>query len=198
VYSVGILAYELLTGVTPFTGDNALAVAYARMDNDVPPPSAAIAGVPRQFDDLVRSATARIPADRYADAQVMGLELDGITDELDLPDFRVPTPRNSAQHQSATAFLGKESQDPPAEPTVRPTADPAPVPRQHTMELTRDPDDWNQPAPSRFAGIDMDEFEWARQRARRAQLFWVIAVLTLTGLVAVGAWSLGSHLNGLL
>jgi serine/threonine-protein kinase len=44
----------------------------------------------------------------------------------------------------------------------------------------------------------MDEFEWARQRARRAQLFWVIAVLTLTGLVAVGAWSLGSHLNGLL
>ena len=68
VYSVGILAYELLTGVTPFTGDNALAVAYARMDNDVPPPSAAIAGVPRQFDELVRSATARIPADRYADA----------------------------------------------------------------------------------------------------------------------------------
>jgi serine/threonine-protein kinase len=66
------------------------------------------------------------------------------------------------------------------------------------MELARDPDDWDQPAPSRFAGVDMDEFEWARQRARRAQLFWVIAVLTLTGLVAVGAWSLGSHLNGLL
>jgi serine/threonine-protein kinase len=44
----------------------------------------------------------------------------------------------------------------------------------------------------------MDEFEWARQRARRAQLFWVIAVLTLTGLIAVGSWSLGSHLNVLL
>ncbi|HEX9499492.1 MAG TPA: protein kinase, partial [Mycobacterium sp.] len=45
VYSVGILAYELLTGVTPFTGDSALAVAYQRMDNDVSPPSGVIAGV---------------------------------------------------------------------------------------------------------------------------------------------------------
>jgi serine/threonine-protein kinase len=198
VYSVGILAYELLTGATPFSGDNALAVAYARMDNDVPPPSAAIAGVPRQFDDLVLSATARIPADRYADAAVMGLELDTIADELGLPDFRVPAPRNSAQHQSATAFLAVPG-DAPAEPTRRSTAVPAPAPApRHTMELARDPDDWDQPAPSRFAGVDMDEFEWARQRARRAQLFWVIAVLTLTGLVAVGAWSLGSHLNGLL
>ena len=41
-----MLAYELLTGVTPFTGDTALAVAYQRMDNDVPPPSAVITGVP--------------------------------------------------------------------------------------------------------------------------------------------------------
>ena len=39
VYSVGILAYELLTGTTPFTGDNPLTVAYQRMDNDVPAPS---------------------------------------------------------------------------------------------------------------------------------------------------------------
>ena len=36
VYAVGILAYELITGTTPFTGDNPLTVAYQRMDNDVP------------------------------------------------------------------------------------------------------------------------------------------------------------------
>src|SRR5689334_23674383 len=53
VYGVGILAYELLTGRTPFTGDTALAVAYQRMDRDVAPPSAVIGGVPKQFDDLV-------------------------------------------------------------------------------------------------------------------------------------------------
>src|SRR4051794_39494053 len=43
VYGVGILAYELLTGTTPFTGDSALAIAYQRMDNDVPAPSSVIA-----------------------------------------------------------------------------------------------------------------------------------------------------------
>src|SRR5246127_4256852 len=53
VYSIGILAYELLTGTTPFNGDSALAVAYQRMDHDVRPPSTVIAGVPPEFDDLV-------------------------------------------------------------------------------------------------------------------------------------------------
>src|SRR5215208_99379 len=101
VYSVGILAYELLTGSTPFKGDTALTVAYQRMDHDVPAPSTVIGGVPTQFDELVRRATARDPAGRYADAEDMATELEAIVDELGLPDFRVPAPRNSAQHLSA-------------------------------------------------------------------------------------------------
>ena len=109
VYSVGILAYELLTGATPFTGDSALAVAYQRMDNDVSRPSGVIAGVPAQFDDLVLQATAREPADRYADAQEMGDDLEAIVDELGLPPFRVPAPRNSAQHASAALYHSQRS-----------------------------------------------------------------------------------------
>jgi serine/threonine-protein kinase len=193
VYSVGIMAYELLTGVTPFTGDSALAVAYQRMDNDVRPPSTVIAGVPAQFDELVGHATAREPADRYADAQDMGAELDAIVDELGLPPFQVPAPRNSAQHLSRSPSV------------AAPAA--APAPRQHTRELTRE--DWPQPPAAdedyeyqgvsgHFAGIEMSEFYWARQRAKRAVLFWVIALLTLTGLVAAAAWTVGSNLGGLI
>jgi serine/threonine-protein kinase len=193
VYSVGILAYELLTGVTPFTGDSALAVAYQRMDNDVRPPSTVIAGVPAQFDELVGHATAREPADRYADAHDMGAALDAIVDELGLPPFQVPAPRNSAQHLSRSASV--------AGPAI------APAPRQHTRELTRD--DWPQPVAAQedhgdqgvagqFAGVEMSEFYWARQRAKRALLFWVLAVLTLTGLVAAAAWTVGGNLGGLI
>jgi serine/threonine-protein kinase len=193
VYSVGILAYELLTGVTPFTGDSALAIAYQRMDNDVCPPSTVIAGVPAQFDELVGRATAREPADRYADAQDMGVELDAIVDELGLPPFRVPAPRNSAQHLSRASSV--------AAPAT------AAAPRQHTRELTRD--DWPQPTAAdedyeyqgvsgQFAGVEMSEFYWAQQRAKRALLFWVIAVLTLTGLVAAAAWTVGGNLGGLI
>ena len=196
VYSVGVLAYELLTGVTPFTGDSALAVAYQRMDHDVRPPSTVIAGVPAQFDELVGHATAREPADRYADADDMGADLDAIVDELGLPPFQVPAPRNSAQHLSAALHHSQMS------------VAGAPAPRQHTRELTRD--DWAPPPPStdedyedpdfsgHFAGIEMSEFYWERQRAKRALLFWVIAVLTLTGLVAAAAWTVGSNLAGLI
>lgn len=66
----------------------------------MPRASAVIDGVPPQFDELVACATARNPADRYADAIAMGADLEAIAEELALPEFRVPAPRNSAQHRS--------------------------------------------------------------------------------------------------
>ena len=200
VYAAGILTYELLTGTTPFTGDSALAVAYQRMDHDVPRPSAVISGVPRQFDELVLRATARDPAGRYTDAGDMAAELEAIVDELRLPDFRVPAPRNSAQHLSAELHRSRATHNATTD-TVRPAP-----PRQHTRELTRGPDDWQSDEPEtehqglagRFAGIDMNEFHWARQRARRVLFFWVIAVLVLTGSLAAAAWTIGSNLSGLI
>jgi serine/threonine-protein kinase len=52
--------------------------------------------------------------------------------------------------------------------------------------------------PSQFAGIDLDEFAWARQRSKRMAWFWIAAVLMLTGLVAAAAWTVGSNINGLI
>ncbi len=188
VYAVGILAYELLTGATPFTGDTALAVAYQRMDHDVAPPSTVIGGVPAQFDELVARATARNPADRYPDAGQMAAEVEAIVDALGLPPFRVPAPRNSAQHQSAQLDRSQVG------------------PVRHTRELTRGPDDWaadeteaeSYGVTGQFAGIDLDEFYWARQRAKRVLWFWVIAVLVVTGALAAAAWMIGSNLSGLI
>lgn len=196
VYAVGILVYELLTGQTPFTGDTALAVAYQRMDRDVPPPSSAIEGVPRQFDDLVHCATSRDPSGRFADAAEMADQLDIIAQELALPYFRVPAPKNSASHNSlgtTTVNLDKRAGHP------------------HTKVFTRDElpaitddfddddfgDDEYPSKAGRFAGIDLEQFHWARQRARRVLFFWVVAVITLAGLAAAGAWTLGANLPNL-
>ena len=44
----------------------------------------------------------------------------------------------------------------------------------------------------------MAEFYWARQRAKRMVLMWVIAVLTVTGLTAAAAWTLGSNIATLI
>ena len=193
VYAAGVLVYELLTGVTPFTGGTALAVAYQRLDNDVAAPSSVISGVPPQFDELVLRATARQAADRYADAHEMGDDLEAIVVELGLPDFRVPAPRNSAQHASAerhTAPAPKVPERPPPQ-------------RNPTRALTRDPEDWPAPkeshgAPGQFAGIDLDEFYWARQRSKRMLWIWAYVVLIVAGMVAAAAWMLGSNIGGLL
>jgi serine/threonine-protein kinase len=199
VYSAGIMAFELLTGTTPFIGDSAITIANQRLDQDVPPPSSLIDGVPPQFDEFIARATARDPDDRFADAAAMSAELDVIAEELALPQFRVPAPRNSAQHTAAAV---------------------APPIRRPTRQLTRGPDDWQLVAasgddaetevvhagepdeydfpPRQFAGIDVDEFAWARQRSRRVLAFWMLTVFVLTGLVALAGWELGLHFNGLI
>jgi serine/threonine protein kinase, bacterial len=220
VYSAGILTYELLTGRAPFTGDTPLSIAYQRLDNDVPHPGAVIDGVPTQFDELVARATARDPADRYADAIEMAADVDAIADELALPDFRVPVPRNSAQHRSAalhrSQIIEQRADRPGGAPRPQPQPQPAKAPVHHpTRQLTRGPGDWSgsaphdppesepehyeyQPVSGQFAGIAMSEFIWERQRARRMVLIWVAVVVALTGLVATAAWTIGSHLSGLL
>ena len=204
VYAVGIVAYELLTGQTPFSGDSALSIAYRRLDTDVPPPSTVINGVPAQFDELVARATARDPADRYADAQDMGAELAAIVEELALPDFRVPAPHNSALHRSAALFRGQIDPHTTTD-QHQPPAGRAPV-HHPTRQLTRGPQDLpdhpdagqSRAISGQFAGIDLIDFALARQHARRMVLIWVAIVLSITGMVAAAAWTIGSNLSGLL
>jgi serine/threonine-protein kinase len=204
VYALGILVFELLTGDTPFTGDSALSVAYQRLDTDVPAPGGLITGVPAQFDELVRCAAARDPADRYADALEMRADLDAIAEELALPPFRVPTPSESAQHRAATRFPSRPEQGRTADHRTEPVDGP---PLRHpTRQLSREwaeeptsaSDDAYPPPARQFAGIDITEFVWARQRAQRMVVVWVALVLAFTGLIAAIAWTLGSNLSGLL
>ena len=193
VYALGILAYELLTGTTPFTGDSALSVAAQRLHADVEAPSSVIAGVPHQLDALVARATSRNPADRYADAADMLADLERIAAELTLPAFRVPAPSDSAQHRSAAQL--PNLQDTPQAPVHHPT-----------RQLIRE--DWPAEATATaqpqasfaplFAGIAMNEFIHARQHSRRMALVWVAVILAITGIVSSAAWTLGTHLSGLL
>ncbi|HEV2260426.1 MAG TPA: PASTA domain-containing protein [Streptosporangiaceae bacterium] len=68
VYSAGVMLFELLTGRQPFTGDTPIAVAYQHVNQDVPPPSSLVPGIPAAVDQLVLAATRRDPALRPADA----------------------------------------------------------------------------------------------------------------------------------
>lgn len=204
VYSAGIMAFELLTGTVPFKGDSSLMVAHQRLDRDVPAPSSVIEGVPPQLDAFIQRATSRDAGERFADATEMGAALSAIADELALPPFRVPAPRNSAQHAAATVNLRQRTElvAPPAPAQTRQftPASGFPVPAQPVDEdlYSSQYDSETDLAPRQFAGIDIDEFTLARQRARRAVVFWVLIVLVLTGLVAVAGWTVGLNFQGLM
>jgi serine/threonine-protein kinase len=90
VYSAGILLYELLTGVVPYHGDSAVAIAYRHVHEDVPAPSRAVPGIPAPLDALVLRATRRDPAARPADAGAFLAQLGAVRAELGLRRVQLP------------------------------------------------------------------------------------------------------------
>ncbi|WP_312880603.1 Stk1 family PASTA domain-containing Ser/Thr kinase [Actinokineospora xionganensis] len=90
VYSAGIVFYEMLTGSTPYNGDNALSVAYRHVNEDMPAPGSSTPGIPALLDDLVVRATRRDPESRPADGAAFLRELRSVREQLALPRMRVP------------------------------------------------------------------------------------------------------------
>ncbi|MEU6662961.1 Stk1 family PASTA domain-containing Ser/Thr kinase [Streptomyces sp. NPDC046821] len=68
VYACGVVLYEMLTGAKPHAGDSPAQVLYRHLNEDVPPPSALVPGLPVELDEVVASATARNPEVRPYDA----------------------------------------------------------------------------------------------------------------------------------
>jgi serine/threonine protein kinase/beta-lactam-binding protein with PASTA domain len=99
VYAAGVLIYEMITGRKPHEGESPIQVAYKHVHEDVPPPSAAVPGVPAYVDALVARATARDRELRPADAQVLlhqvrrvrGALDHGIVDDPELTEDLTPT-----------------------------------------------------------------------------------------------------------
>ncbi len=57
IYATGILLYEMLTGVQPYTGDSPVRVAFQHVNSTVPAPSSYVPGLAEPLDDLVTTAT---------------------------------------------------------------------------------------------------------------------------------------------
>lgn len=99
VYSLGIVAFELLTGCKPHTGESPIQVAYKHVHQDVCPPSELVDGIPPYVDAFVLRATRRDRDQRPADAHVMLQQLrrvrhaldQGVIDDQELTEDLTPT-----------------------------------------------------------------------------------------------------------
>jgi len=83
VYSTGILAYELLVGEKPFSGDSPIQIAYMHVNNRVPRVSQSRSDVPKELDDLIYSATSTNPDERPRDAGIFLHAIQDIARSLD-------------------------------------------------------------------------------------------------------------------
>ncbi len=59
LYALGIVAFEILTGRLPFTGETPMAIAYKHIHERVPPPSSRNPVVPKALDGWVASMTEK-------------------------------------------------------------------------------------------------------------------------------------------
>ncbi|MDV8001867.1 Stk1 family PASTA domain-containing Ser/Thr kinase [Rhodococcus sp. IEGM 1408] len=200
LYSLGVLAYEMLTGEPPFSGDSSIAVAYRRLETDVPAPSDQSDTIAEDLDHLVLRSTRRSPQDRYADAGEMLDDLDRAAEIGRFPTYAVPAPHQSswtraraaaarsapegesefdaAEHESGEAL---SRQDGPVPTRVHTRADLSPVP---------------PPRPA-AAPYPPGEVESAADRTpvlprRRLGLLWLVVVLAAAIALAVAGWWLGS------
>lgn len=71
VYSVGVILYEMLTGVVPFSGDTAVSVALKQVGTSPLPPRDHNKSVPKSLSDLVLRAIEKDPQQRYPSAAEM-------------------------------------------------------------------------------------------------------------------------------
>ena len=75
IYAMGVMLYEMLTGVVPFSGANPFAVMNDRLLNQPVPPSELEPSVTPQLQEIVYRAMEREPKNRYAHAREMAHDL---------------------------------------------------------------------------------------------------------------------------
>jgi beta-lactam-binding protein with PASTA domain len=82
LYSVGVILYELLTGVVPFEGETAVAIAFKQVSATPRAPSELNPAIPPSLDAVVLRALAKDPAERYANADELSAALQRERDAL--------------------------------------------------------------------------------------------------------------------
>ncbi len=76
VYALGVVLYEMLAGRPPFVGESPVAIAYQHVREEPPPLRSFNPDVPAALEAVVEKAMAKAPAERYASADDLRLDLE--------------------------------------------------------------------------------------------------------------------------
>jgi len=109
VYSVGVVAFEMLTGELPFAAETPVGVAMRHVHDPAPRPSAVVPGLPPQVDPIILRALAKDPTRRWGSAGAFARALRG---------WRITAPPQSVTRAHQVPALAAP---PPARGSLAPT-----------------------------------------------------------------------------
>lgn len=101
VYSLGIVLFQMITGVVPFDGPDATTIAQLHVTERVPLMSEVILSVPLALERVVAKATAPAAMARYKDGAAMHAAL--IESSYELAGLRPPTVRAAGEQLPITS-----------------------------------------------------------------------------------------------
>jgi tetratricopeptide (TPR) repeat protein/TolB-like protein len=104
IYALGVLLYEMVTGVRPFVGESALCTALKRLEEAPVPPTRLVPELAPRWEPVILRCLARDPAARFSSAAEVADALRG-AGETATSSWRSPHRRRAALLTAAASLL---------------------------------------------------------------------------------------------
>jgi serine/threonine protein kinase len=108
IYSLGILAYEMVSGQRPYPEDNLYDLMDLHLREDVPDPRILVPDLPDELHYFIRRATQRDPVARFNSTWEIIRDLQPLADKMGLE--KEPKPGPGRKMMSLLLFYQKEQQ----------------------------------------------------------------------------------------
>ena len=180
IYSLGIVMYEMATGVVPFDGETAVQIAIQHLQGEMTPPSKLIEDIPVSIEKIILKATQKSPERRYSD---MGELLVDLKKALINPDEDFVTMAPAIDENGKTRVISQEELE-----ELREVAAPKEAPKEDKIKNILDEEDEDE-----YDDDYDDEDDDVNPKMEKAITIMGIAAAAIIGIIAI--YLIGSFLG---